>query len=257
MTEEEWLACADWRPLLAFASRRWTLRNRKLYLSAGLRYIWDLLYDSGSRETVDLLERDAEGLASEEEIRWASWYAEVPTFGYDFDSEHVREEPAKYGGYSEGVQRLIEMGVYTEQDIQQVGRLGEEQVRTRLLNAAHIAYHSAPPWERVALGEHLLEHMTREKEWPGVWLVQEIVGNPFRLCVVDPGWRTPTVLSLAQAAYDKRQLPSGLLDAERLAILADALEDASCTNTEILSHLRGQGPHVRGCWVLDALLSKA
>jgi hypothetical protein len=46
------------------------------------------------------------------------------------------------------------------------------------------------------------------------------------------------------------------LDPDRLAILADALEDAGCDNTDILSHLRGQGPHVRGCWVVDLLLGK-
>jgi len=39
-------------------------------------------------------------------------------------------------------------------------------------------------------------------------------------------------------------------------ILADALEDAGCDNADILSHLRGPGPHVRGCWVMDAILGK-
>ena len=45
-------------------------------------------------------------------------------------------------------------------------------------------------------------------------------------------------------------------DGERLAILADALEDTGCTDTAILEHLRGPGPHVRGCFVIDALLGK-
>ncbi len=34
----------------------------------------------------------------------------------------------------------------------------------------------------------------------------------------------------------------------RIAVLADALEEAGCTDPAILSHLRGPGPHVRGCW---------
>jgi hypothetical protein len=38
--------------------------------------------------------------------------------------------------------------------------------------------------------------------------------------------------------------------------LADALEDAGCTDADILSHLRSPGPHVRGCWALDLLLGK-
>jgi hypothetical protein len=43
---------------------------------------------------------------------------------------------------------------------------------------------------------------------------------------------------------------------DRLAVLADALEEAGCADADILSHLRGPGPHVRGCWVVDLLLGK-
>ena len=38
---------------------------------------------------------------------------------------------------------------------------------------------------------------------------------------------------------------------------AEVLEEAGCDNEEILAHLRGEGPHVRGCWVVDAVLGKA
>jgi hypothetical protein len=69
-------------------------------------------------------------------------------------------------------------------------------------------------------------------------------------------WRDATIPKLAQAAYDDRELPSGHLDTKRLAILADALEEAGCTNEDVLAHLRGPGPHVRGCWVVDLLLAK-
>jgi hypothetical protein len=88
-------------------------------------------------------------------------------------------------------------------------------------------------------------------------LLRCLFGNPFRLVVLDAVWQTSTVVSLAQAAYEERILPSGHLDADRLAVLADALEDAGCSDAEILSHLRGpSGPHVRGCWALDILLDK-
>lgn len=62
--------------------------------------------------------------------------------------------------------------------------------------------------------------------------------------------------ALAQAAYDERRLPSGHLDPTRLAIVADALEEDGCDDGELLQHLRGPGPHVRGCWVVDLLLGK-
>jgi hypothetical protein len=43
---------------------------------------------------------------------------------------------------------------------------------------------------------------------------------------------------------------------DRLPILADALEDAGCTDAELLGHLRGPGPHVRGCWALDLITGR-
>jgi hypothetical protein len=64
------------------------------------------------------------------------------------------------------------------------------------------------------------------------------------------------VVALAQAAYDEREQPSGRLDVARLAVLADALEDAGCDQPDLLGHLRGPGPHVRGCWAVDLLLGK-
>jgi hypothetical protein len=73
---------------------------------------------------------------------------------------------------------------------------------------------------------------------------------------LNPAWQTPTVLALATAAYENRILPAGTLDATRLAILADALEDAGCDNAGILNHCRQPSVHVRGCWVVDLVLGK-
>jgi hypothetical protein len=42
-----------------------------------------------------------------------------------------------------------------------------------------------------------------------------------------------------------------------LPILADAVEEAGCTDADILGHLRGPGAHYRGCWALDSLRGKA
>ena len=69
-------------------------------------------------------------------------------------------------------------------------------------------------------------------------------------------WLTPDVLALAQAAYLERDPATGHLDPARLAVLADALEEAGCADEAVLSHLRSPGPHVRGCWALDLVLSK-
>jgi hypothetical protein len=92
-------------------------------------------------------------------------------------------------------------------------------------------------------------------------LLSDVFGNPFRPAPsVDAAWlawQDGTVAQLARAAYEDRRLPEGQLDPARLALLADALEDADCTDAELLGHLRGPGPHVRGCWALDLVLSKS
>jgi hypothetical protein len=79
-------------------------------------------------------------------------------------------------------------------------------------------------------------------------LLRDIFGPPTRRSL-DPVLLTPTVVSLAQAIYRDRSF-------DRMPILADALEDAGCTNADILSHCRQPGEHCRGCWVVDLLLGK-
>jgi hypothetical protein len=92
-------------------------------------------------------------------------------------------------------------------------------------------------------------------------LLRDITGNPFRpLAPMDTAvlaWHGRTIPKLAQAVYEERELPSGHLDAARLAILADMLEEAGATDPDLLGHLRSPGPHVRGCAAVDALLGRS
>jgi hypothetical protein len=90
-------------------------------------------------------------------------------------------------------------------------------------------------------------------------LLRCIIGNPFRPGAVEAAWLAwggGIVPRLARAAYDHRHSPGGSLDVARLAVLADALEEAGCTDADFLGHLRGPGPHARGCFVVDYLLAK-
>jgi len=83
-------------------------------------------------------------------------------------------------------------------------------------------------------------------------LLRHLIGNPFRRVRIAPAWlvwNNGTIPKLARAMYEDQAF-------NRLPILADALEDAGCSNAEILDHCRGPGPHVRGCWVMDAILGK-
>jgi hypothetical protein len=80
-------------------------------------------------------------------------------------------------------------------------------------------------------------------------ILHEIVGSPFHPVTLDSRWPTSNVLDLARTIYDERAF-------DRLPILADALMDAGCADEGILSHCRSEGPHVRGCWVVDLILGK-
>jgi hypothetical protein len=74
--------------------------------------------------------------------------------------------------------------------------------------------------------------------------------NPFRPVTFDPAWRSESSVALAAGIYSERAF-------DRMPILADALEEAGCDHADVLSHCRGSGPHVRGCWVVDLVLDKA
>jgi hypothetical protein len=80
-------------------------------------------------------------------------------------------------------------------------------------------------------------------------LLRDIFGNPFRPVAVELSWLTPHVVGVARAVYDGRLFGD-------LPVLADALEEAGCKDGELLEHCRGAGPHVLGCWALDAVLGR-
>jgi hypothetical protein len=82
--------------------------------------------------------------------------------------------------------------------------------------------------------------------------LREILGNPFHPVSINAAWLAANdraVERIAQGIYEEQAF-------NRMPVLADALEDAGCTEEQILGHCWGRGEHVRGCWVVDALLDK-
>jgi hypothetical protein len=85
-----------------------------------------------------------------------------------------------------------------------------------------------------------------------VWqagVLRDIFGNPFGLVSLNASAPPAFVKSLAKDVYEERRF-------EDLPILADAFEEAGCTDSDLLAHCRQPGPHVRGCWVVDLILGK-
>jgi len=90
----------------------------------------------------------------------------------------------------------------------------------------------------------------RQEVWEAIHGARE--GRPAALVRVDPAWlawNDRTIPRLAQAIDEERAW-------DRLPVLADALEDAGCSDDRLLEHLRASSPHTHGCWVLDALLAR-
>jgi hypothetical protein len=83
-------------------------------------------------------------------------------------------------------------------------------------------------------------------------LVRDLFGQLFH---ADPLWlarleRIDQVEHVARAIYDDRSFAD-------LPVLADALEEAGCSDAEILAHCRSGAEHARGCWIVDAILGRS
>jgi hypothetical protein len=240
MTQAEWLACADPLRMQEFLRGRGSERRWRLLSCACCRRVWHLLADERSRQGVEATERFADGFLSREELRRAgsaayqAWWETEPRD--DDDEDHPRYDPHHGQALfcaANAVVRLTGTGEHA----------GSEGVASEVRRAVWFASED----QRAA------EEDERKAQCA---LVRDLFDDPFHPLALDSAWRTPDVLSLARAAYQERILPSGVLERARLALLADALEDAGCTDEVILAHLRGEGPHVRGCWALDLVTGK-
>jgi hypothetical protein len=240
MTEAEWLACDDPERMLPVLRRRASQRRFRLFAAACCRRVWDCVPPLDSQEAVEVAERYADNHANRGNLVAARRAAKSP-----------RETQGWDGG----------MGCAWATTDWSAWRAANA--------AARMAAAAPPPSARLkAVSSRSPGHTTRreakaasgrsrEVECVGQCnLLRCIFGNPFRPASLDLPWLTPTVISLAQAAYSERLMPSGELDVARLAVLADALEEAGCTDAKILEHAR-RPRHFRGCWLLDAVLGKA
>jgi hypothetical protein len=230
VTEAEWLACIDPELMLDFLWGKASKRKRRLLVVGLCRRVWDLLSEWG-RTPVQVAERFADGHATAQELDEARWTA---------DGNSVEEDGLYQQAESD---RSLPRSPEDEELF-----LRELAYRRDRLTAAMLAHTSTFPDEWLEPRE-LFGRSWREK---GAGLVRCVSGNPFRPVTLDPGilaWNGGTVPKLAQVIYDGR-------DFDQLPILADALEEAGCTDPAILDHCRQPGEHVRGCWVVDLLLLK-
>jgi hypothetical protein len=203
MTEAEWLACKDPKPMLEFLRSKASDRKLRLMLCGWSRLNWRWLPQQ-SRSAVAVAELFADGSASDADRRSADaelWWA---TRGGHITARHWLARLTLEGSLD-------------------------------LWEAAHASASSNPK--------------VKNRQ---ITIFGDVFGNPFRPVTVDPSWlawNNATVIKMAEAIYNGRTF-------DRLPILADALEDAGCTNEDMLTHCRQPGEHVRGCWAVDLLTGR-
>lgn len=246
MTEQEWLITA--KPRLLLEARRWKSgRKLRLFACACCRRVWDWITEDVSRRAVQVAEWSADGAADQHMLRAIE--EEAQEFSEDL-CLGARDHFDTYAVYraASAASRAAEASPLD----------GADSVTWSSAEAAaSIAARHAWDEDHLSARNHpdFFAACDRE-EAAQAELFRDIFGNPFRPVVLRPEWRTPTAVSLAQSAYEERKTPSGELDAARLAVLSDALEEAGCSDAYILAHLRSPGPHARGCWPVDLLLAR-
>jgi len=217
MTEAEWLTCTDPAAILRLLdSKKASERKLRLFAAACCRQVWPLFRPKRLCRAVKVAERYADRKASASEMALAAW------------ALRERFDPASNAARWVAADQAAEAASQTME------------------------------WTLVTVAatcneDHTL-HTLRQAS-----VLRCIFGNPFASVAISPAvltWNNAIVVRLAQTTYEERYLPEGTLDNGRLAILADALEEAGCTNADILNHCRQPGEHVRGCWVVDLILGK-
>ncbi|OAI38707.1 hypothetical protein AYO40_01755 [Planctomycetaceae bacterium SCGC AG-212-D15] len=234
MTEQEWLTWTNVAQMLRFASKRSGESERKLRLwaVACVRRGWHLLQFETSREAVQLAERFADGTASDSE-RSAAWEAAFQMVMVNRPSP----EPGRFFMADVAAERVALRSAKS-------WRVTAEKTAEQVIRAVQ----QNDPTGRAAAEERAAQAS----------LVRDVF--VFRSIRAEPSWLTwngGAIVRAAQAAYEQRELPSGHLDSQRLAVLADMVEEAGCTDANLLTHLRNrEAVHVRGCFAIDLLLGK-
>jgi hypothetical protein len=226
MTHAEWLRAEDPVVVLYYLPARPSDRKLRLFACACCRRVWHLFADPRQRSAVEAAERFADALLGKGELAAARAAAKLPTSAYDEAGEAVRtaalddaRQAAKAARYAANARA------------QEAARAAS--VGTGTARDISGAVWAAERWEQATLLRDIAGHLWRPAATASRWA----------------DWDGGTVRKLAEAVYEENAY-------DRLPILADALEDAGCTDAELLGHCRSGGEHVRGCWVVDLVLGR-
>jgi hypothetical protein len=250
MKKDQWDSCAEPDKMIScLESLSASRRKLRLFAVACCRRIWDSIPDERSRNAVVLAERYADGLCGEQELRAAASEAEAAREQYGVGTDQYEAHWAAwacanvaseffYGGSA------LHCGVCATR-MRRMAEFGESMPTFEF----HLRLEEFEESERLVYSNLLRDIFDNPFQRPKVPLWPNPAPLWLTSPVADPEWLTSTVVALARGIYDDRAF-------DRMPILADALQDAGCDNADMLNHCRCNGPHVRGCWVVDLLLGK-
>jgi hypothetical protein len=232
MTEQQWLASTDPDAMARFLwTRQLDYRKLRLCALACCRRAAHLLHNDLHRQALDVAARYADGKARYAELALADHLAlNAPGPEVDY-SDDWRDTPEARRRKAVGMVEWAACSCARASRIEGVTHVPGNVLRALGLTG-----------ENVRREARLFAQCFRD-----------IIGNPFRNLWVDTSWLTSNggkVKRLAEK-IDRQGCY------EELPALAEALEQAGCSDANILSHCWDEGPHHPGCWVPELLLQKS
>jgi hypothetical protein len=322
MTEFDWLVSEDPGSMLEYLRGKISGRKLRLFACGCSRLSWDGLTDQRSRRAVEVAERYANGRRVGP-VDWSPPWRGAWAAARTLLQSGGADSPAYLAAWHAAALLAADPVAAARQQLDPAVRPAAQAALLRCI--------AGNPWRPVTLPKQTELKKWKDAQarslpaglaaMPAMKMYAEKIKE---LEDSSDPWITPTVVALARAAYDeRRQVPcltcggtgegqyndggstwrvcdcggtghttDGLLDPDRLSILADALEEAGCPDGDLLRHLRGwqpcyycldnpaidrgadewctycgrerwlsgdfgTGPHARGCWALDLILGNS
>jgi hypothetical protein len=244
MSEKNWWpTCTSLRAMLQHLRFDGSPRKKRLFGVACCRRVQDWLTDADTRLAVEVAERYADG-DEQEELEAARKQAQAAV---------ARAEAKLAAGGAQGVGSEAWRQAYNAREAANLGvAVARSDASLKLPGLADTvasliaeAVRKKEGWGQYDLRERTEQQAQRD-------LLREIFGDPFHPVRLQRVWLAANdraVVKLAQGIYAERAF-------DRMPILGDALEDAGCSHRVILEHCRSAMEHVRGCWLVDAILGR-
>jgi hypothetical protein len=244
MTEEEWLSTSEIYRLVQFLHERGDERRLRLFAHACCQRFLQFNNEELFLRALAAVERCAEGELTATEL--GAVESELRTRANEIEADLTNRDGVLEANQSSSMAYALAFAAapsFTRREVSAgvVSTLGSLVLYVQSSMVS-------PVWERTRRREDVDRADKIESAFQ-VTLVRDIYGNPFRPPPFDSRWRTGDVIGLARGINEDRAY-------DRLPLLCDALMDAGCDAEDILAHCRSEGPHVRGCWLVDLVLAK-